>query len=127
MTLFTNKYAILVIINLPLLLIAVIGTLANYNTKHISRKRMIFEFCFWVIIGLLLILIEPIYNTLLRHHITNSTPMSIFDVVLLTLIILCLLLIKSLSDKLIKFNRKISRIHEAIVIAEQQRHWDKDK
>jgi hypothetical protein len=126
-TTFTNKYALLVIINLPLLLIAIIGTLANYNTKHISKKRATVELIFWCLVGFMLVLIEPIYNTLIRHHLTNSAPMNIFDVVLLTMVLLCVLLIKQVNDKAAKLNKKIARLHESIVIAEEQRHWDKDK
>ena len=125
MAVFTSKYAILIIVNLLLLLIAVTGTLVNYNTKRISRRRAILELLFWGAIGVMLVLIEPIYNALLRHHITNSAPMSIFDVVLLTLVILCLLLIKHVNEKVVALSRKISTIHEGIVIAEERRHWDK--
>jgi hypothetical protein len=122
---FTNKYAILVIVNLPLLLIAIVGTLTNYKTGRISKKKASFEVVFWLTIGMLLVLIEPIYNTLIRHDLTNSAPMNIFDVALLTLFVLSVLLIKQSNEKVSQLNKKISRMHESIVLAEEARHWDK--
>ncbi len=122
---FTNKYAILVIVNLPLLLIAIIGAITNYKTNRTSRSRMIVEIVFWLAVGAFLVLLEPLYNALIRHHLTNSAPMNIFDVGLLTLLILTLLIVKHINEKLSHLNRKISRMHESIVIAEEARHWDK--
>lgn len=122
---FTNKYAILVIVNLPLLLIGIVGAITNHKTGRTSRARMIVEIIFWLAIGVFLILLEPLYNTLIRHHLTNSAPMNIFDVGLLTLLILTLLVVKNINEKLSNLNRKISRMHESIVLAEEARHWDK--
>jgi hypothetical protein len=122
---FTNKYAILVIVNLPLLLIAIVGAMTNYKTGRISKRKATIEIVFWLIVGVLLVLIEPLYNTLIRHNLTNSAPMNIFDVGLLTLFIMSLLLIKHINEKVTRLNRKISRMHESIVLAEEARHWDK--
>jgi predicted membrane channel-forming protein YqfA (hemolysin III family) len=124
---FTNKYAILVIVNLPLLFIAIVGTLTNYKTGRISRKKATTEVLFWLAIGLLLVLVEPLYNTLIRHNLTNSAPMNIFDVGLLTLFVLSLLFIKQSNEKVSQLNKKVARMHESIVLAEEARHWDKDK
>jgi hypothetical protein len=122
---FTNKYALLVIVNLPILIIAILGAITSYKTKRSSKRRCIVEVAFWCAVGVLLICIEPIYNALVRHNLTNSAPMSIFDLVLLTLFILCLLLIRKLNEKVTELNKKLSKLHENIVIAEEQRHWDK--
>ena len=120
-----NKYVLLVIINTPLLLIGILSAVSSYKTKRISQKRCIAELLFWISVGALLICIEPIYNTLIHLKLTNSAPMSIFDIVLLTLVIFCLLLIKQLNEKMTMLSRKIARLHESIAIAEEQRSWDK--
>jgi hypothetical protein len=122
---FTNKYAVLIIVSLPLLLIAIVGSITNYKTNRITKRRCIIDVVFWLLIGILLIFIEPIYNTLIRHNLTNSAPMSIFDVILLTIILLCMILIKQINVKLSQLNKKVSRMHENIVLAEESRHWDK--
>lgn len=107
-----NKYAILILINLPLLIIGVIGAITSYKTKRISKKRMRAELVVWLVIAVGLIFVEPFYNVLIRANLTDSPSMSIFDMVLLTSLLFCLLLIKNSNEKLNLLNRKISRMHE---------------
>jgi len=113
----TSKYALLVIINIPILLIGIIGAITNYKTSRISRQRCITQVTFWLLIGVLFVFIEPIYNSLIRHHLTESAPMSIFDMVLLTSIVFCLLLVKQANERIMTINRKLARLHENQAIA----------
>jgi hypothetical protein len=116
-----SRYLLLVIINAPLLLVGIIGALTHYNTKRISKKRCYAEVAFWVVLGIGLCLAQPAYNALIRHNLTNSEPMSLFDMILLTFIIFCLLLIKSSNEHTAELHRKISRMHERIAIDEAHR------
>jgi len=122
---FTNKYALLVLINLPLLMIGIVSAITSYKTRRTSKRRAVLEVVFWLLVGGALLLVEPLYNTLVSHNLTNSEPMSIFDMVLLTLILFCLLLIKQANERTAALAKKLSRMHENLVIAEEQRHWDK--
>lgn len=116
-----SRYLLLVIINLPLLLVGIIGAFTSYNTRRISKKRCVVEVLFWIAVGVGLIFVEPIYNILVHNNLTNSTPMSLFDMVLLTLILFCLLLIKSANERTARLHKTISRMHENIAIAEAHR------
>lgn len=116
-----SRYVLLVIINTPLLLVGIVSALTNYNTRRISKKRCVGEIIFWLTIGVGLVFVEPIYNVLVRHNLTNSTPMSLFDMLLLTLILFCLLLIKSTNERTARLHRTISRMHENIAIAEARK------
>lgn len=116
-----SRYVLLVLINLPLLFIGVISAITHYKTGRISKKRCTAEVLLWVCVGIGLVAIEPIYNTLLRHNLTNSTPMSLLDIVLLTLLLLCFFLIKETNDKISHLSRKFSRMHESLAIAEAER------
>jgi cytochrome bd-type quinol oxidase subunit 2 len=118
---FTNKYFILVLINLPLLLVGIIGAVVNYKTSRISRKRCIVQVAFWLFVAAALMLIAPAYDALVTHNLTNSPPMSLFDVVLLTLLLFCLLLIKNANERMSVLARKLSRMHENLVIAHEHR------
>lgn len=119
-----SRFAILVIINLPLIVIAVIGTLTSYKTGRISKKRCRLELLFWVVLGGGLIITEPLYNLLLASHLTDSDPMSIFDMVLLTLLVLSALWIKSMHAKAADLQRKFSLMHEHLAIKEAE--YDKE-
>ena len=117
----TSKYFLLVIINLPLLVVGIVSAIADYKTSRISRKRSLIQVAFWLVVGAGLIIIEPAYNALVRHNLTDSPPMSLFDMVLLTLVLFCLLLLKNANERMSVLARKLSRMHENLVIAEEQR------
>lgn len=121
----TNKYTLLVLVNLPLIIVGVVSAVTAYKTSRISRKKCLVQVLFWLSVGVGLSFIEPLYDALIRHNLTDSPPMSIFDVVLLTLVLFCFMLIKRANEKNAELNKRISRMHENIVIAEEQRHWDK--
>lgn len=111
------KYLLLFITNVPLILVGIIGAYARYKNKRISKKSWWWQFTFWLIVAVGLAYIEPIYNWLIRSNLTDSPPMTIFDMVLLTLVLFCLLLIKSANEKITDLNRKVTRMHEEIVIS----------
>jgi hypothetical protein len=121
----TSKYALLVLVNLPLIIIGIVSAVTGYKTSRISKKRCVVEVVFWLLVGVVLSLVEPLYNALVKHNLTDSQPMSIFDMVLLTLILFCFLLIKNANERASQLAKKVSRLHENLVIAEEQRHWDK--
>jgi hypothetical protein len=121
---FTNKYALLVIINIPILLIGIIGAITNYKTSRISKQRCALQVVLWLLIGAAFVSVEPIYNSLIRHHLTESAPMSIFDMVLLTGIAFCLLLIKQANERIMMLNKKLARLHESQAMATVKRGSD---
>ena len=119
-----SKYVLLVLINIPLLIVGVVSALTHYKTKRISKRRMVVEVAFWVSIGVALFFAQPLYNALVEHNLTDSQPMSLFDIALLTIIIFCLLLIKSSNERITQLHKKISRMHENLAIssADEENH-----
>jgi hypothetical protein len=117
---YISRFLVLVIINLPIVLIGIIGAITSYKTSRTSKKRCITEVTGWIIVGISLVLIQPVYNLLVQNHLTASDSMSIFDVILLTLILLCGLLIIRANEKIALLNKKLSRIHEHIAIKEAE-------
>jgi hypothetical protein len=115
-----SKYLLLVLINAPIVLVGVLRAITRYKTKpsRISRSKCIAEVIFWLAIGVGLSFVEPIYNTLLSHNLTDSPPMSLFDVVLLTLFVFCMLLIVETNEELTAMRRTVTRLHEKLVIVE---------
>lgn len=122
-----NKYILLIIINAPLIMLGVISAVTDYKTSRISRNRCTLQVLSWLIIGLSLVMVQPVYDILIRSNLTESPPLSVFDIVLLSGVLFCLLLIKRTNEKVDVLSKKVSRMHENIVIAEEQRHWDVKK
>jgi protein-S-isoprenylcysteine O-methyltransferase Ste14 len=119
-----SKYLLLVLINLPVVLVGVLRAITRYKTKpaRISHNKAVLEVLFWLAIGVGLSFVEPIYNTLLRHNLTDSPPMSIFDVALLTLFVFALLLIVETNEEMTALKKTVSRLHERLAIVDALEH-----
>lgn len=117
-----SKYVILVLINLPLLLVGIVSAVTDYKaSRTISRRKCIALVIFWLSIGVALMFAEPLYDSLIRQNLTDSPPMSLFDIALLTTVVFCLLLIVKINERLGALNQKLSRIHERLAIVEAEK------
>lgn len=119
-----SKYAILVLINLPLIIVGIIDAITDYKaSRNISKRRCIMQVLFWIFTGLALILVEPLYNTLIKANLTDSPALSLFDVALLTVVVLVIFGLMKMNEKVNVLNKKLSRIHErmAMLDAEERR------
>jgi len=119
-----SKYLLLVLINAPIVLIGIVRAITRYKTKpaRISKSKCVTEVVFWLAIGVGLSFVEPVYNELIRHNLTDSPPMSLFDVALLTLFVFALLLIVETNEELTSLKRTVTRIHEKLAIVDELEH-----
>lgn len=124
-----SKYLLLVLINSPLVLIGIVRAITRYKTKpaRISKNKAVVEVIFWVSIGVALSFAQPIYNALVRYNLTDSTPMSLFDVAVLTLFVFALLLIVETNEELTALKKTVSRLHEKLAIMDAVDHEDQKK
>lgn len=122
-----NKYLLLVLINSPLILTGVVRAITRYKTPpKISHSKALTEVALWIAIGIALIFAQPLYNALIDHNLTDSAPMSIFDVAMLTIVLFCVLLIVETKEELTAQKRILSRLHEKLAIVEaEERQKDK--
>ena len=114
-----TKYALLVLINAPLVLFAVLSAITSFKTGRSTRRRCVLLVTFWLVVGTGLFLVEPAYDLLVRANLTASPPLSVFDVILLAAIIFLMMIIVQLYEKLNSLSRKLSRMHEGMAIMEE--------
>jgi hypothetical protein len=113
-----NKYALLILINSPLIVFAVLMAVTSYKTGRSTRRRCTVLVVFWLLVGTGMLFVEPAYNFLVRANLTESPPLSVFDIILLAALIFLMLIMVQLYDKLNNLSRKVSRMHESIAIME---------
>jgi polyferredoxin len=116
-----SKYLLLVLINAPIVLIGVVRAITRYKTKpaRISKNKAVVEVLFWLVIGGGLSFVQPLYNTLVKYNLTDSAPMSLFDVAVLTLFVFALLLVVETNEELTALKRTVTRIHEKLAIVDE--------
>ena len=105
------KYILIVVLNLPFVFLGVARTISSYESKRISRGRAAFWMFFWLVITVGLFAAEPIYTWLQINNLTDSTPLSIFDVAEITGIIMSLTLILRLYTKTDILEQRLAQLN----------------
>ena len=116
-----NKYVLLVLINAPLIMFAILMAVTSYKTGRSTRRRCTVLVVFWLMVGIGMLFVEPLYDLLVRENLTASPPLSVFDILLLSGLIFQMLIMVQLYDKLNNLSRKVSRMHEGIAIMEESK------
>ncbi len=111
-----SRYFILIILNAPLIIFAMINTLVAYKLKRMSRRRFFFGIAFWMILLVSLISIQPIYSYLFSNNLTKTEPLSLFDVMQITGIIFTLIIANKAYGKVDLLERRVQDLHQELSI-----------
>lgn len=111
-----DKYVLLLILNIPFVLFGMLKAVMVYRTKSVDRLTFIFRMLFWILILLALIFAHEIYDYAYQHNWTDSSPLSLPDVILATGIMLCLSLCVRLYAKADALDKRLSDLHEKLSI-----------
>ena len=111
-----SRYLILVALNTPLILTAILNAVVSYNLKHVSFRRMIFKVMFWVAVFIALAFTESIYNFLYSSGLTQTEPLSLFDVMQITGIVFIFFLVNRLYVKVDVLERRVQDLHQELSI-----------
>ncbi len=111
-----SRYLILVLLNLPLILIAITNVIVSYKMRHISLRRLVIKVSFWVIVLIGLLLTETIYTFLYDQGLTQTEPLSLFDVLQITAIIYVFFLVNRLYVKVDVLEKRVQDLHQELSI-----------
>ncbi len=111
-----DKYQILIVLNVPFVIFGLIKSYMFFKTGVIQRGGLFLRILFWAIILFGLVFAEEIYEFLGTHRLTDSTPLSIADVVLVTGVNFCFLLCMRLYTKVDILEKRLSDLHEKLSI-----------
>ena len=111
-----DKYTILIIFNLPFVIFGIFSALARYKESSLGRLSLLLRLVFWVLIGLGIIFGQQIYDYLVQNDLTNSQPLSLADVVLVTGVNFCLFLSIRAYTRLDHTERRLSDLQEKLSI-----------
>lgn len=111
-----NKYVLLVALNAPFIIYAIIKSTIYYRDGVYTRSQLLFRLFFWIGCLLMLIFAKPIYDFLRGNRLTDSPPLSIADVLLTTACFLSLTMIIRLYARLEKAEQKLTNLNEALAL-----------
>ncbi len=111
-----NKYQLLVLLNTPFVLYGLGKAVASYKKGSIQRVGLLVRVVFWLGIVTGLIFAETIYVFLTSYKLTDSAPLSIADVVLVTGVNLSFFLILRIYAKIESLEKHITDLNEKLSI-----------
>ena len=111
-----SRYLILIILNTPIVIAGLLNALVDYKTKKYSRKKFIIQVVIWLIIFVSIVLTKFIYDQLFSNHLTSTEPLSLFDVIEITGIILVLFMANRSRIKLETLEKRFNNLHQILSI-----------
>ena len=111
-----TKYNILIIFCLPILILFLLRIYDNYKRNRISVRGLIILLFFWLLLTLGILFNQQLFNYLDSSHLISSPPLSLYDVIQITAIILLLYLVFRQTYKIEDLQNKLSRLNQEIAI-----------
>ncbi|MCA9343219.1 hypothetical protein KC950_04380 [Candidatus Saccharibacteria bacterium] len=118
-----SRYLILVLLNLPLIITAIVGAFVSYKLNNTSKRRLIIKTIFWVVILLCLVFAQNIYTYLYNEGLTQTEPLSLFDVLQITGIIYIFYVVNRLFVKVDVLEKRVQDLHQelSIILSEKDK------
>lgn len=111
-----SRYLLLVILNTPFILAAILGAIVNYKLKRIGVGKLVIRVTLWTIVFVGLVLAEPIYNYLFSNGLTQTEPLSLFDVIQITALVFVIYISTRTRSKLDHLERRVQDLHQELSI-----------
>lgn len=110
------RYAFLVLLNLPIIFLALLNILTQYKLRKISARRFRHQFTFWLLILLVLVLAFPLYNHFTHRALLESSQLSFMDISESTVIIYLVYIINNHRRKIEQNERLLRDLHQELSI-----------
>lgn len=111
-----SRYVLLIIFNIPIILLGVLGVITKFKLNKISKRRFYAQLTFWIMVLISLAMIYPTYSYLTNNHLTDTEPLSLFDVVQITVIIFLLYTLNRSRARLESVETRLQDLHQELSI-----------
>lgn len=87
-----------------------------FHSNTLKRFGFTIRILFWLIILGCLVFAELIYKYISAHNLTDTSPLSLADVILVTGVIFSLFLIMRIYNKVDNLEKRLSELHQKLSI-----------
>lgn len=110
------RYIILVLLNLPVILLALLNIITQYKLGKVTTQRLRHQIFMWVVILIVLICSFPVYNLLIGKPLLDSSELSLFDIFQTTVIVYMIYVLNRQRQRF-ELNEKQARdLHQELSI-----------
>ena len=117
-----SRYTILLILNTPFILAAILNQITLYKLNKSSKSRLVAQLLLWLIIFVGLFSAQYIYNWLYANNFTATDSLSLFDVIQITAIVALYYIVNRLRQKTEILERKFNDLHQELSIKLMLQH-----
>jgi hypothetical protein len=110
------RYIILVVLNLPVIFLALLNIITQHKLNRISRYRFTYQIIVWLVVLVVLVCSFPFYNYLSGRPILDSRELSLFDVVQTTAIVYLFYTVNNHRRKIEQNEKTIRELHQELSI-----------
>lgn len=111
-----SRYLILIILNTPFVLAGILNALVNYKLKKVSTRRFVYQLTMWLLVFAGLVLVKSIYEFLFSNNLTQTEPLSLFDVVEITGVVAVVFISSRSRAKIEVLERRVQDLHQELSI-----------
>lgn len=111
-----SRYLLLFLLNLPFILAAIISAITQYKLGKGSRRRLAVQITLWFFILVGLAIAQPLYEWLYSHDLTQTEPLSLFDVIQITAIVVTFYIANRTRIKLEGIEHRMQDLHQELSI-----------
>ena len=110
------RYLVLVLLNVPIILAALINIITQYKLRKVSVTRFRHQLIIWMVIMVVLIGSFPLYNISIGHPPLDSSELSLFDILQTTTIILLFYIANNQRQRIDQNERRLRDLHQELSI-----------
>ena len=110
------RYIVLVLLNLPVIILALVNILTQYKMHKVSKTRFYHQIILWLAIFTVLVCSFPFYNYLTNKPILDSSGLSLFDIVQTAAIVFLFYVVNHQRQQIERNDRIIRDLHQEMSI-----------
>ena len=110
------RFIILLILNVPIISVALLNLLTRYKLGKVSKRRFKTQMLLWALLLVVLVCSYPFYNVLSSRPILDAHELSAFDIVQTTAIIFLLYMVNTMRQRSELVERSSRELHQELSI-----------
>lgn len=111
------RYLILILLNTPIIALALLNIITRYKLGKLPKKRFKFQVFLWLSVLIVLIGSFPFYNHLTGRPPLESIMLSSFDIIEITTIVFLFYIVNNLRQKQEQTERRLRDLHQELSIS----------
>lgn len=110
------RYLVLVLLNIPVILLALVSIVTQYKLGKASKQRFHHQLILWLVLLIVLIGSFPVYNYMSGKQPFDSASLSTFDIAQTTAIVALVYITNTQRQRIETVERRVNDLHQELSI-----------